>query len=222
MASKRLSIMLIVLIALLSSESSMARNGGGFRGGQVGPGFRGGHAGPGFRSGHLGGGFRGRHVSPGFRGGHIGGGFGERHIRPGFKGGHIGGGFRGRYFRDDHFRGFGHRAHSGFGFFVGDPFFWPSYPRYYSSPALILRSVPPVYIEQSTVTKVQSLESSGWNYCPSLKGYYPHVKECPTAWLKIESQPSGLESGYWYYCADPVGYYPYIRVCSAMWQKVVP
>lgn len=118
----------------------------------------------------------------------------------------------------------------GFGFFVGDPFFWSPYyyrpyyfyPRYYSSPALIVPSAPSVYIEQNTVPKVQSIEPNNWNYCPNPEGYYPHVKECPTGWQRIESQPLGLESGYWYYCADPAGYYPYIRECSAMWQKVVP
>lgn len=200
MLSKRLSIVLMLFVALLASGGAMARNGGGFRGGYSGGGFGGGHAGGGFRGGQVGGGFRGGHIGDGFRGGHFGG---------------------------PHFRGFDHHVHGGF--FIGGPLFWPSYsyrpyysyPPYYSSPAIVIPSVPSIYIEQSTVPKAQALESDNWDYCSNPEGYYPHVKVCPAGWQKIASHPLGLESGYWYYCTDPAGYYPYIRECSVMWQKVV-
>jgi hypothetical protein len=186
--SRRLPIVLMILIALLSSGKSMARGGGGGHGGGFGGGYRGG-----FRGFH-GGGFRGGHVGPG------------------------------------HFGGFRHHGHGGFGFFAGGPFFWPSYywpyysyhPPYYSSPAVIMPSSPPVYIEQRSVAKVQPLELDKWDYCPNLKGYYPHVKECPAGWTKIDPQPDGQAPGYWYYCTNPAGYYPYVRQCSVIWQKVVP
>jgi hypothetical protein len=83
-------------------------------------------------------------------------------------------------------------------------------------------SSPPVYIEQGTVPKVQPLESNKWDYCSKPEGYYPHVKECPAGWQRVEPQPIGQEPGYWYYCTNPAGYYPYVRVCLANWQKVVP
>ena len=81
--------------------------------------------------------------------------------------------------------------------------------------------IPPVYIEQRTVAKVQPLESNKWDYCEKPEGYYPPVKECPVGWQRVEPQPSDQEPGYWYYCTDPAGYYPYVRACSANWQKVV-
>jgi hypothetical protein len=83
-------------------------------------------------------------------------------------------------------------------------------------------SIPPVYIEQGTVPKVQALEANKWDYCSKPEGYYPHVKECPAGWQRVEPQPIGQEPGYWYYCTSPAGYYPYVRQCSAIWQKVVP
>jgi hypothetical protein len=83
-------------------------------------------------------------------------------------------------------------------------------------------STPPVYIAQGSVPRVQPLESDKWDHCSSPEGYYPHVKECPAGWVKVDPQPNGQEPGYWYYCTNPAGYYPYVRQCSAIWQKVVP
>ena len=167
MKSRRLSIVLTMLVALLASGGSMARGGGGHGGG-------------------------------------FGGGYGG-----GFRGGYVG--------------GFRHYGYGGSGFFVGFPYYWPyySYPPYYSSSAGIIPATPPVYIQQGTVPKVQSLESNSWDFCSNPKGYYPHVKECPAGWQRIEPQPIGQEPGYWYYCTNPAGYYPYVRECSAIWQKVV-
>jgi len=199
----RLSIALMILIALLTSEGAMARDGGGHGGG-----FGGGHGG-GFGGGH-GGGFGGFH-----RGGFSG--------VPGgaFRGGHVGGG---------HFGGFHHHGHGGVGLFVGSPFFWPdfyywpyySFQPYYSSPTLITPSIPPTYIEQGTVSAVQPLEPNSWDYCSDPAGYYPYVKECPAGWQTIEPQPIEQQPGYWYYCTSPPGYYPYVRECSTVWQNVVP
>jgi hypothetical protein len=112
---------------------------------------------------------------------------------------------------------------------IGFPYYWPyyaypyyAYPPYYSSSAIVMPSAPPVYIEQRTVAKVQPLESNKWDYCANPEGYYPHVKECPAGWQRVEPQPIGQEPGYWYYCTNPAGYYPYVRACSANWLKVVP
>src|SRR5665811_1394941 len=83
----------------------------------------------------------------------------------GHGGGHwggYGGGFRGGYVG-----GFRHYGYGGGGFFIGFPYSYPyySYPPYYSSSAVTMPSIPPVYIEQGTVPKVQALESNKWDYC---------------------------------------------------------
>ena len=177
MKSRKLLIVLTILIALLVSEGSMAHGGGGGHGGDFGGHGWGGHGG-------------------GFRGGYVGG-----------------------------YRHYGY----GVGVGIGFPYYWPyyaypyyAYPPYYSSSAIVMPSAPPVYIEQRTVAKVQPLESNKWDYCANPEGYYPHVKECPAGWQRLEPQPIGQEPGYWYYCTNPAGYYPYVRACSANWLKVVP
>ncbi|MEW6586055.1 MAG: hypothetical protein AB1442_10655 [Nitrospirota bacterium] len=61
------------------------------------------------------------------------------------------------------------------------PYYPPFYP-YYSSPPVVIREQPPVYVEPAP----QKEEQSYWYFCPNPEGYYPYVKRCPEGWLKVE------------------------------------
>ena len=66
---------------------------------------------------------------------------------------------------------------------IGPPFWGPAYPYYwypppYYPPTQIVVEQPPVYVQQET-------EPPAWYYCPSAKGYYPQVQNCPEAWVKV-------------------------------------
>ena len=70
------------------------------------------------------------------------------------------------------------------------PWYYPPpyyYPPYYP-PVVIERPAPPVYIEQSPPVAAEA-KAGYWYYCQSRGGYYPHVKECPDGWLKVEPRP---------------------------------
>jgi hypothetical protein len=97
----------------------------------------------------------------------------------------------------------GHHHHGGgsFGIYLGAPapyYYPPSYynppsyyypPAYYAPPvyaqpppqAVYSQPAPPVYIERSQAANY-------WYYCTSPAGYYPYVKKCPVAWLKVIPQ----------------------------------
>ena len=47
---------------------------------------------------------------------------------------------------------------------------------------------PPVYIEQQEAPAEATQQY--WYYCPSGKGYYPYVKECPEGWQRVLPQPA--------------------------------
>lgn len=73
--------------------------------------------------------------------------------------------------------------------FIGaGPFWWgPPYPYWYypypywAPPPAVVREEPPVYIQQEPAPPAESY----WYYCPSAKGYYPTVPQCPEAWIKV-------------------------------------
>jgi hypothetical protein len=85
----------------------------------------------------------------------------------------------------DH-HGHWHRPH--FGVYLGAPVF-PLYPPpyyynppvYYGPPALVIREVPPVYVERGS--------SGYWYYCDRPAGYYPYVKECLGVWRAVAPEP---------------------------------
>jgi hypothetical protein len=58
--------------------------------------------------------------------------------------------------------------------------YYPYYPFAYS---------PPVIVQQPRQDYVQIAPREDrpgyWYYCPDAKGYYPHVKRCPSGWLKV-------------------------------------
>jgi hypothetical protein len=86
-----------------------------------------------------------------------------------------------------------HGGHARVGVFIGAPLYWYPpyyYPPYYSPyypPAYAVPSSPPTYIEQEA--QPAPSQSNWWYYCADAKAYYPYVKECPSGWLRVASQP---------------------------------
>jgi hypothetical protein len=138
---------------------------------------------------------------------HGGGGHGGGHGYGGH-GGHWGGHYYGGH--GGHYGGWG-----GWSFYLGVPFYWPSYyygyPYYYSYPSYAYANpyyAPPPYYGYSysypepysvvpqeedlgPTTQVQpgpGSPSQGplyMNYCESAKAYYPKVTQCPEGWKFI-------------------------------------
>jgi hypothetical protein len=80
----------------------------------------------------------------------------------------------------------------GVGVVVGAPFWMPwYYPPPYYPPVIIERQAPPVYIEQSPPVERETQTGYGgyWYYCQSPSGYYPEIRECPSAWIKVPPRP---------------------------------
>ena len=68
---------------------------------------------------------------------------------------------------------------------------WPGYwgPHYYYDyppPAVYYPPPPPVYVEREEPAQ----QPVWWYWCPSAKGYYPYVKECPGGWQRVAPQPT--------------------------------
>lgn len=93
----------------------------------------------------------------------------------------------------------GPRARIGVGVYVGPawgPYWGPgSYwgprwdPFWYPPPVVVVRpEPPPVYVEQQEA--LAETAQQYWYYCPSGKGYYPYVKECPEGWQRVLPQPA--------------------------------
>jgi hypothetical protein len=87
-----------------------------------------------------------------------------------------------------------HHRHTsiGVGFAFGYPFWGPWYypPPYYYPVALPVQ--PVTYIERVAEQQRPSPTpepGAWWYYCGSSKGYYPHVKACPTGWQRVPPTP---------------------------------
>ncbi len=85
-----------------------------------------------------------------------------------------------------------HGSRARVGVVIGGPLWWGGWgypPPYYGPPQVVV--VPPpqptVYIEQAQPAAPAGQQY--WHYCPSAKGYYPYVRECPEAWQKVLPQP---------------------------------
>ena len=92
--------------------------------------------------------------------------------------------------------GRGGHSRVGVGVVVGSPFWspWyypphylPYYPPYYP-PVVIEHQPPPVYIEQSSPAATER-QAGYWYYCQSPSWYYPEIRECSQAWVKIPPRP---------------------------------
>jgi hypothetical protein len=78
-----------------------------------------------------------------------------------------------------------HGGHSSFGFYLGVPLYWPTYPRYYSPPVVIERR-PEVYIQQAAPASPPPPQASSyWYYCPDSRTYYPYVTSCASNWMRV-------------------------------------
>ena len=94
---------------------------------------------------------------------------------------------------------------SSFGVYVGPGYYYPHYYGYpypyYYPPAPVVVQQPQVYIEQTPVNQpvpvaiptqqapaVQAA-TADWYYCAPTKTYFPYVKECAEAWIRVTPTP---------------------------------
>jgi hypothetical protein len=76
------------------------------------------------------------------------------------------------------------------------PYYWvPRYyyppPVYYYPPPPVIVApppAPPTYVERDD--EAAPPQTQWWYWCPSAKGYYPYVKECPGGWQRVPPQPT--------------------------------
>jgi len=90
---------------------------------------------------------------------------------------------------------------------VGPAIWWGPYPYWYYPPPygvyappvvyapppapVIVQEAPPVYIQQPAPPPPAPPASAEqfWYYCPSVRGYYPAVPNCPEAWVRVAPRP---------------------------------
>src|SRR5688500_17882507 len=73
-----------------------------------------------------------------------------------------------------------HGHHHGSVFFGFGYYYYPAYYPYYAYPAQ-----PVTNIEQHSAPV-----EHWWYYCEAARGYYPHVRECPSLWQRVPAVPS--------------------------------
>jgi hypothetical protein len=169
------AVALLLALAVVVSDSALARKGGGHVSG----------GGVKFSGGHVSGGkVHGGRVSHGH--GHFNGHHHHGHHHKSF--GH-------------HHKSFGHHHHGhhhnsttfvGFGFAY--PWSWYGYypppyyyPGYYPQP-VAYPAQPVTYVEQGAAPA--PAEPAGWwYYCEASRTYYPYVKECPSGWQRVPALP---------------------------------
>lgn len=94
------------------------------------------------------------------------------------------------------------------GVYIGVPLGGPWYyaPPYYAYPAYppavyVQPPAPTVYIERADggaaaasgnaqPAAQAAAPAADWYYCTDSKAYYPYVKECASAWLRVPSRPA--------------------------------
>jgi hypothetical protein len=156
------AVALLLALAVVVSDSALARKGGGHVSGGVK--FSGGHA--------SGGKVYGGHVSHGH--GHFNGhhhkSFGHHH---------------GHHHHGAAFVGFGVGFAYPWSWYYPPPYYYPGY--YYSQP-VAYPAQPVTYVEQGAAPA--PAEPAGWwYYCEASRTYYPYVKECPSGWQRVPALP---------------------------------
>ncbi|WP_123582931.1 hypothetical protein [Pseudomonas brassicacearum] len=73
------------------------------------------------------------------------------------------------------------------GAYLRGPYYYPSYPVYYYPPPVYYYPANPPVVAAPPNTQ----PAPSWYYCPSAKGYYPYVHQCPEAWRLVPGTPSG-------------------------------
>jgi len=82
---------------------------------------------------------------------------------------------------------------------IASPYYYPPYPvyyypapqYYYPPPPTVVIESPPVAPSQGTAVAPNTPYVPNWYYCPSLKGYYPQVRECAEPWRIVPGTPPG-------------------------------
>ena len=160
---------LLLALAVVLSESALARKGGG---GHVG--------GAKVSGGHVGGKVYGGHASGGkVYGGHVG--HGHSH-------------FKGHHHHGHHHHGHHHGTTFVVGFGFAYPWSWYGYypppyyyPGYYYPQPVAYPAEPVTYVEQSA--PAQTEPAGWWYYCETSRTYYPYVRECPNGWQRVPALP---------------------------------
>ena len=73
-------------------------------------------------------------------------------------------------------------------YYYGPPVYYgvpPAYYYDYGPPVVVAPAAPPVYVERGDDA---AAKPTWWYWCPSAKGYYPYVKECPGGWQRVPPQ----------------------------------
>lgn len=71
------------------------------------------------------------------------------------------------------------------------PYAYPAPAYSYPAPAYSYPGAPPAtYMEQGYPQAAPApVQPQDWYYCPNSKSYYPYVRECPSGWQRVPSQP---------------------------------
>ena len=72
---------------------------------------------------------------------------------------------------------------------INGPYYAPAYPvYYYPAPEYYYPDIPPAVMVAPPVVAAPP-STPNWYYCPSAKGYYPYVRQCPEAWRVVPATP---------------------------------
>lgn len=82
-------------------------------------------------------------------------------------------------------RGFHSRVFIGFGPGFVYPYYYYPPPYYVYTPPPVVVQEPPVYVQQQPAPATAVEPEAYWYYCESAKAYYPNVKTCAEAWIKV-------------------------------------
>jgi hypothetical protein len=157
------TVALLLALAVVVSDSALARKGGGHvNGGAVK-----------FSGGHVSGGkVHGGHVSRGH--GHFNG---QHHKSFGHHHGH--------HHHGAAFVGFGVGFAYPWSWYYPPPYYYPGY--YYPQP-VAYPAQPVTYVEQGAAP-APAEPAVWWYYCEASRTYYPYVKECPSGWQRVPALP---------------------------------
>lgn len=76
-------------------------------------------------------------------------------------------------------------------YYWGPRYYYPPPVYYYPAPPVVVAPAePPVYVERDDDDDAAPSQAQAWYWCPSAKGYYPYVKECPGGWKRVPPQPT--------------------------------
>jgi len=70
------------------------------------------------------------------------------------------------------------------------PYYYP--PAYVYAPPPVVVQQQPILVQQPAYVSSQPQQASTsnvWNYCESLKTYYPYAQSCPEGWKQVPASP---------------------------------